>query len=108
MKSSTGIDPDKLQKICSLFSKYPNIQEVLLFGSRAKGNYRNGSDIDLALKGGDLTSRLLTQIELDYDALYFPWKINLVVYSTISNQALKEHIDRVGICIYSQVESHSK
>lgn len=105
MKPLIGIDPDKLQKICSLFTKYPAIDEVLLFGSRAKGNYREGSDIDLALKGTDLNSTFLTQIELDYDTLYFPWKINLVVYNTISNKALKEHIDRVGIVIYHRASS---
>lgn len=105
MKPLIGIDPDKLQKICSLFVKYPVIDEVLLFGSRAKGNYRGGSDIDLALKGTNLNSKLLTQIELDYDTFYLPWKINLVIYSTISNKALKEHIDRIGIVIYHRAAS---
>lgn len=92
-----GIDPTHLKKIVDIFKKYSQIKEVILFGSRAKGNYRAGSDIDLALKGTNIDSHVLTKIEMDYDLLNLPWKINLIVYETISNQELKDHIERVGV-----------
>lgn len=94
---NTGIPPPQLKKIRQIFQKYPQIKEVVLFGSRAKGNAREGSDIDLAVKGKKIDSRLLTQIGLDYDALYLPWKLDVIAYDTIENAELKEHIDRVGI-----------
>lgn len=92
-----GIPSEHLKKIKKIFQKYPQIQGVILFGSRAKGNPREGSDIDLALKGKNIDSRLLTQIGLDYDALYLPWKLDAIAYDTIENLDLKEHIDHVGI-----------
>ncbi|MBI4126889.1 MAG: nucleotidyltransferase domain-containing protein [Deltaproteobacteria bacterium] len=94
-----GIAPEHLEKIRSIFRKYPNIQQVILFGSRAKGTQREGSDIDLALKGKKLDSRLLTQIELDYDAFYLPWKLDVILYDTIENADLKDHVDRVGVLL---------
>lgn len=95
----TGLPPDQLEKILKIFTKYPQITKVILFGSRAKGNYRAGSDIDFALKGNHLDSSLLAAIETDYEALYLPWKLDLVLYNKIENKDLKDHIDRVGICL---------
>lgn len=94
---SISLASKHLEKIQKIFRKYPQIQEVILFGSRAKGTSREGSDIDLALKGKNIDSRLLTQIGLDYDALYLPWKLDVIAYDTIESPELKDHIDRVGI-----------
>ncbi|MBI3541539.1 MAG: nucleotidyltransferase domain-containing protein [Deltaproteobacteria bacterium] len=94
---NSGILPEHLKKILGILRAYPQIQEVILFGSRAKGNYREGSDIDLALKGKNLDSRLLTLIGIDYDALYLPWKLDVILYDQIENADLKDHIDRVGV-----------
>ncbi|NLJ78852.1 MAG: nucleotidyltransferase domain-containing protein, partial [Tissierellia bacterium] len=71
-------------------------------GSRAKGNYRNGSDIDLALLGKDLDLQYINRIHLDIDELYLPYKLDLVIYSRIENNDLIDHIDRVGIVIYER------
>ena len=99
--SSFGLPEDALQKICALFQAHSNISEAILFGSRAKGNFRNGSDIDIALKGAKIGLRTLTLISEAYQKLFLPWKLDLVIYETIENQELKEHIDRVGIKICS-------
>ena len=71
-------------------------------GSRAKGNFQNGSDIDLVVKGRSISSEQLTQIGLDYEDLYLPWKLSVAVYDAISNPELMNHIDRVGINIFSR------
>ena len=99
MSKNIGIDAESFRKILNLFKKHPQIKTVVLFGSRAKDNFREGSDIDLALKGKDLDTRLLTEIEMDYEALYLPWKLDLVIYDKIENQELKDHIDRIGILV---------
>jgi predicted nucleotidyltransferase len=52
-----GLSNATLEKFHSVFSKYPEIEEVLIYGSRAKGNYREGSDIDITLKGKMLLTR---------------------------------------------------
>jgi len=94
---NVGIAPEHLEKIRRIFRSYPQIEQVILFGSRAKGTHREGSDVDLALKGKALDSRLLTRIALDYDALYLPWKLDVILYDTIENPDLKDHVDRVGV-----------
>lgn len=99
---NAGIPQTQLDQIKSLFAENQNIDEVLLFGSRAKGTQREGSDIDLAIKGKKINFTELTKIEMAYEKLYLPWKLNLVIYTTITNQELKDHIDRMGLCIYSK------
>ncbi len=94
---NTGLPQEQFKRILDIFRRYPQVTDVILFGSRAKGNFREGSDIDFALKGENLDHRLLTQVEMDYDALELPWELNLVVYDTIENPDLKEHIDRIGV-----------
>lgn len=70
--------------------------EVILFGSRAMGNFQPGSDIDICLKGPK-DSDLLYKILNEYDELYLPWKLGMVIWDKIENQDLREHIERVGI-----------
>lgn len=103
MSKPPGIDATHLKKICAIFKNYPNVRTAVLFGSRAKGTHRDGSDIDIALKGDGITHNDLTRIEMDYDRLYLPWKLDLVVYNSIDNQALREHVDRVGMEIFSSL-----
>lgn len=90
------------EKIWSIFKLFPTIDEVILFGSWAKGTARPGSDIDLAIKGQSLSITELSQIESAYEKLDLPWKLDLIVYNTIQNQELKEHIERVGIVVYQK------
>ena len=96
LKIIPGIEESYSNKILSLFKQFPKCQEVILFGSRAKGNFREGSDIDLALKGAELTLDLREEILEKYEALLLPWKLDIVIYSLIQEPALREHIDRVG------------
>ena len=56
MKTDSGLQPGDLKSICSILAKEPTVEKAILFGSRAKGNYRPGSDVDIALKGKDLSA----------------------------------------------------
>ena len=91
-----GLSDKQWRQILEVITRHPNIHEIILYGSRAMDNFRKGSDIDLALKGDNITSKQLTQIGLDYENLYLPWKLDMTLYEEISNDQLREHIDRVG------------
>ncbi|MFK5927177.1 MAG: nucleotidyltransferase domain-containing protein [Desulfuromusa sp.] len=96
----TGLNPEVLERMKAVFSKYPQISEVVLYGSRAKGNYHPGSDIDLTLKGDQLNLRILNKISNELDDLLLPYTIDLSIYSQIENQDLLDHIDRIGQVFY--------
>lgn len=85
-----------------MFGNYENVQKVILYGSRAKGTFRNSSDIDLTLIGENISLDTLFSIENDLDDLLLPYKIDLSIYSKIDNIQLKEHIQRVGVTIYDR------
>jgi len=91
-----GISQNALDKIKAVLCSHKNIENVILYGSRAKGNYKEGSDIDLTIKG-NLTFENLTKISLDLDNLNLPWKIDLSLYNQIENEELLKHIDKVGV-----------
>lgn len=97
-----GLTPGHKAIIDRIFSRYPHVEEVIVFGSRAKGNYKPGSDIDLAIKGPSLTREDLCALAGAFEESLLPFFVDLLSYSSITNPDLKAHIDRVGISIYRQ------
>lgn len=97
-----GLKSNIIQAIQEVFIKYPFVEKAILYGSRAKGNYRNGSDIDLVLVGESLNLSEQFSIETELDDLLLPYKIDLVVYHKIENKDLLEHINRVGKVFFSR------
>lgn len=95
-----GLPEETIIKINKVFAKYPEIEKVIIYGSRAKGNYRIGSDIDLTIMSINNAHLLLTKILNDLDELLLPYMIDLSFYIDISNENLKEHIKRVGQVFY--------
>ena len=94
-----GLKNSTIAKIIAVFAKYSQIYKVLLYGSRAKGNYRKGSDIDLTIIG-DLKYADLAKIENEIDDLFLPYTFDISIFRDIDNQDLIEHINRVGIIFY--------
>lgn len=84
------------------FAQYSSISKVVLYGSRAKGNYKNGSDIDLTIIDQGLSFSELLQIENKLDDLLLPYKIDLSLKRQISNPDLIEHIEHVGEVFYEK------
>ena len=99
---SYGLNKEAIEKINQVFARYQAVEKVFLYGSRAKGNYKNGSDIDLTLIGENLNWRLLNKISLDLDDLLLPYKIDLSIYDQITNSDLIDHISRVKIVFYKR------
>ncbi len=97
-----GLKNNIIEKINNVFSNYPEIEQVILYGSRAKGNYRIGSDIDLTFTGKNITLKLLYKIENDLDELNLPFTFDISIFSHIKNKQLIEHIQRVGKILYSK------
>jgi predicted nucleotidyltransferase len=93
-----GISQNALDKIKTVLFSMQGVEQVILYGSRAKGNYREGSDIDLTVKG-KLNFDNLVKMSVNLDDLNLPWKIDLSLYGQIENKDLLDHIDRVGIAI---------
>jgi len=97
-----GLPDITLNTLDSIFHKYSGIREAVLYGSRAKGKYRRGSDIDLSLKTGDnFTFTDLLRISGDFDDSNIPYFVDVSIYDQLSNLDLKAHIDRVGKVLYS-------
>jgi len=93
-----GISKNAFDRIKTVLFSMQGVEQVILYGSRAKGNYREGSDIDLTVKG-NLTFDNLVKMSVNLDDLNLPWKIDLSLYRQIENKDLLDHIDRVGIAI---------
>lgn len=91
-----GLSNEDIDKIKVVFAKFPEIERVIIYGSRAKGNYKPSSDIDLTLVGEKLTLSLLQSLENDMDDLLLPYKFDISILHQISNPDLLNHIERVG------------
>ncbi|MCI5218040.1 MAG: nucleotidyltransferase domain-containing protein [Candidatus Electrothrix sp. LOE2] len=97
-----GLTPENIKEINRVFRKFAEIEEAVLYGSRAKGNYKPGSDIDIALKGKKINLRLLNKMDIDLDELLLPYTFDMSIYDHISNQDLRDHIQRVGKVLYKK------
>ncbi|WP_223807928.1 nucleotidyltransferase domain-containing protein [Marinobacter sp. R17] len=95
-----GIPVQAWGRLKAAFGKYSAVHAATLYGSRAKGNYRHNSDIDLMLTAPTLSWSEFNQLEQDIDDLLLPWKIDLTLRHQVENPDLLEHVDRVGITIY--------
>ncbi len=91
-----GLEKETITSMHSIFQQYSNLEEVILYGSRAKGNYKRGSDIDISLKGDKLTFSDLLKIEGELDDLLLPYKIDISLFRQIKDQEVLAHIESVG------------
>ena len=97
-----GLSANTVERIVSVLAHYPEIEKALLYGSRAKGNYRNGSDIDLTLFGAGLNFSLLTRLDNELDDLLLPYKFDLSFFANLTHPELIDHIQRVGVVFYER------
>jgi len=95
-----GLGNHIVEKIIKVFTEFPEIEQAIIYGSRAKGNYSRGSDIDLTLKGKKLNVSILNRISMELDDLLLPYTIDLSIYHHIKQPDLLDHIDRVGNMFY--------
>lgn len=100
-----GLKNATIEKICGVLARCPQVEKAVLYGSRAKGNYRNGSDIDLTLHGDEtLTLSVLYRIMNDLDDLLLPYTIDLSIFHQINDPDVVDHIQRVGVTFYQRAD----
>lgn len=96
-----GLDESIIEKIVKVLEANPKVDKAFVFGSRAKGNYRPDSDIDIAIKGFDITLDDILQMSVAFEDQHIPYKIDLLDFYAIKEALLTEHIERAGIEVYS-------
>ncbi len=103
MKSDFGLKPGDLEIICRILEQEPHIEQAIIFGSRAKGKYKPGSDVDIVLKGKNLTEETIINVSFYLnEETPLPYHFDVINYHTIHEPNLLAHIDRVGIVVYKK------
>jgi uncharacterized protein len=103
MDTEFGLTDNHLKIIRSIFSRFSSIQRVILYGSRAKGNYRPGSDIDMTIiSDGPFDFSDLTSVMNEFEESDLPYLTDLSLFSTLTNEHLIDHIKRMGKIIYER------
>lgn len=95
-----GLAQSLINIFANVFTQFPEVEQVIIYGSRAMNKERAGSDIDLVLKGQNINQEILDRVSQELDLLNTPYLIDLCNYHTISNLALLEHIDQYGQLFY--------
>lgn len=99
----TGLSQKDLTSIINKASSDPLIQELVLFGSRAKGSYKKGSDVDLAINCSELGDQAAIRLSIELNEnTFIPYFFDVIDMKTITNQDLIEHIERVGIRLFKR------
>lgn len=98
-----GLRDDDVKTIVDIISTFNEIESAVLFGSRAKGTYKPGSDIDLAVTGCDVNFDIISKLDYQLnEKIILPYMFDVVDYSHLNHKELKEHIQRVGKVIFSK------
>ena len=107
MDKRFGLKTSCIADIVNVLKLQPEVEEAIIFGSRATGSYKNGSDIDIALKGEKITFDTLSTIRLRLDELPYLYMYDVVDYKKISNPAVTTQIDQTGITFYKKTSMPS-
>lgn len=96
-----GLPENAVDQINGVLAQFPEVTRAVLYGSRAKGNHKPGSDIDLTLYG-DISWELCASIADALDELLLPYTIDLSVFVLLNHPELEAHIQRVGLVFYDK------
>lgn len=97
-----GLSENTIKKLTLQFSKHQWIDRAIIYGSRAIGTHREGSDIDITLGSEQSDIHRLYKLEREIDDLLLPYKVDLSYYKSIDNKELLAHIKRVGVVFYDK------
>ena len=103
-----GLTDETVSKIQGVFAHFGEIEAAVLYGSRAKGNFKTCSDIDLTLVGNRLSQRLLNDIAEALEELLLPYTIDLCIFDQLTHPELRDHIQRVGIVLYRKPDNQKQ
>jgi uncharacterized protein len=97
-----GLTERDMDTINHILINYPEVTEVHVFGSKASGNYKPGSDIDLAIVNSGVSEKTIRNLKSEFDDSSLPYKVDIVNLPEINHPELKEHITRAGISFYKK------
>jgi predicted nucleotidyltransferase len=95
-----GLSEKSRIEVNHILSNFPEIESAIVFGSRALGSFRNGSDLDLAVIGNEISFTTILRLKTAFSESYLPIFVDVVDYKSIKNNDLKHHIDTFGKVIY--------
>lgn len=102
MTTGHGLSEATLRTIHQELARHPEVEMAIIYGSRAKGTHRPGSDIDLVLVGAGVTDRTLSELLGKFEDGPLPYAFDVSAIATLTNQSLLEHIKRVGVVLYER------
>lgn len=98
-----GLLDRDIEYILRALKQFDEIEEARVFGSRAMGNYKKGSDIDLVIVGENITSSVLYKLDDYLNEVYpLPYFFDIIQYESIMNENLINHINKEGKVIYTK------
>ncbi|MCX6274245.1 MAG: nucleotidyltransferase domain-containing protein [Bacteroidetes bacterium] len=98
-----GLTEAALKVIVGKIAPHPEIEKAVIFGSRAIGNYKNGSDVDIALFGSDVSFKLTADISAELNEhTTQPYFFDLLNFNSIDNDDLKRHVNDFGKVIFER------
>lgn len=104
MSNCFGISKKSYYLILETLAEFSEIKKAVIFGSRAKGNARKGSDIDIAIFGEALTPKTAMDLSSKLnEVLPIPYRVDVVAPLLSDHPDLLDHIARVGMTIYQQL-----
>ena len=96
-----GLKEGILDSIVNILKQYKEIERASIFGSRARGDYKSTSDIDIVIYGDLVTNTINTKVFFEIEELYIPFKVDLINYNTLDNKnKIKDNIEKEGVDIY--------
>ena len=102
MSDRFGLRDDDIAAIVAVLARYPSVQTAVIFGSRAKGNYKQGSDVDIALQGEGMGNAVAADVAYALnEETIMPYVFDVLNYHAITNADLIAHIDRMGRPFYT-------
>jgi predicted nucleotidyltransferase len=102
MNPSHGLTDKTVAQIHKVFAHHPEVEQAVLYSSRAKGNYKPGSDVDLTLMGTGMSSEILGRIRGELDDGPSPYTFDVSIFSQLEQADLIDHIRRVGVVFYEK------
>jgi uncharacterized protein len=102
LENRFGLTEREMETIQNIFEKYPEVKKVFVFGSRAKGTYKQGSDVDLAVMNAVISDKTIHGLSADFQESSLPYRVELVDFNSLKNPDFISHIERLGILIYER------
>ncbi|TNE68954.1 nucleotidyltransferase domain-containing protein [bacterium] len=102
MTHDFGLSDQSVSILEDILSSNSSVDEAIIYGSRAMGTYREGSDIDITLKGENLSFADLLKIQTALDDSYLPYYVDVSIFNRLENESLIDHINRVGKVFYKR------